>query len=99
MKALLAVVAVLAAVPAEARTDKIKVHGVSLEGNLEGNSPDRDVIVANRPTGGAGGPPGARSAPLREPLSRPLCPYPTYAKYDGSGDKSAAASFACVAPT
>jgi enterochelin esterase-like enzyme len=25
--------------------EKIKVHGVSLEGNLEGDSPDRDVIV------------------------------------------------------
>ncbi|MBT2135512.1 prolyl oligopeptidase family serine peptidase [Croceibacterium sp. LX-88] len=37
--------AALAAVPAEARTDKIKVHGASLEGNLEGNSPDRDVYV------------------------------------------------------
>src|SRR6187399_1814574 len=47
-KALLAGVAVLAALaaaPAEARTDKIKVHGASLEGNLEGNSPDRDVYV------------------------------------------------------
>lgn len=37
--------AALAAVPAEARTDKIKVHGASLEGNLEGNAPDRDVYV------------------------------------------------------
>ena len=25
--------------------ERIKVHGVSLEGNLEGDSPDRDVIV------------------------------------------------------
>ena len=33
------------AAPAEARTEKIKVHGASLEGNLEGNSPDRDVYV------------------------------------------------------
>ena len=37
--------AALVAVPAEARTDKIRVHGASLEGNLEGNSPDRDVYV------------------------------------------------------
>jgi enterochelin esterase-like enzyme len=47
-KALLASVAALAALtaaPAEARTDKIKVHGAALEGNLEGNSPDRDVYV------------------------------------------------------
>jgi len=26
-------------------TERVKVHGVSLEGNLEGDSPDRDVIV------------------------------------------------------
>lgn len=34
-----------AASPAEARTDKITVHGASLEGNLEGNSADRQVYV------------------------------------------------------
>jgi len=27
------------------RVERIKVHGVSLEGNLEGNAVDRDVIV------------------------------------------------------
>lgn len=48
LRALLASVAALAAIaatPVEARTDRIKVHGASLEGNLEGNSPDRDVYV------------------------------------------------------
>jgi len=40
-----AALATLVAIPAAARTDKIKVHGASLEGNLEGNSPDRDVYV------------------------------------------------------
>lgn len=35
----------LAAMPSEARTDRITVHGASLEGNLEGNSPDRQVLV------------------------------------------------------
>ena len=40
-----AALAAVAAAPADARTEKIKVHGVSLEGNLEGNSPDRDVYV------------------------------------------------------
>ena len=28
-------------------------------------------------------------------LSRPLCPYPQAAKYDGSGDLSKAESFSC----
>lgn len=40
-----AALAVIASAPAEARTERIKVHGASLEGNLEGNSPDRDVLV------------------------------------------------------
>jgi len=41
----LAALATFAAAPVEARTEKIKVHGAALEGNLEGNSPDRDVYV------------------------------------------------------
>jgi len=32
------------------------------------------------------------------PVSRPLCAYPQVAKYNGSGDSNAAASFACSAP-
>ena len=31
--------------PAQGTVEKIKVHGKSLEGNLEGDSPDRDVLV------------------------------------------------------
>ena len=31
-------------------------------------------------------------------LSRPLCPYPEYAKYDGSGDPKDAANWSCAAP-
>ncbi len=48
LKAILAgavALATLAAAPAEARTEKIKVHGASLEGNLEGNAIERDVYV------------------------------------------------------
>jgi len=40
-----AALAALVAAPADARTDKIKVHGAALEGNLEGNAADRDVYV------------------------------------------------------
>jgi enterochelin esterase-like enzyme len=38
------------AVPGQARTEKISVHGKSLEGNLEGNSTDRDVFVILPPS-------------------------------------------------
>jgi S-formylglutathione hydrolase len=31
------------------RVERIKVHGTSLEGNLEGDSPDRDVSICLRP--------------------------------------------------
>jgi hypothetical protein len=60
-----------------------------------GQAPDR--IVATRPTV-AGGPPGAPAGPPREPLSRPLCPYPQYARYNGAGDPDEAGSFTCVGP-
>ena len=31
-------------------------------------------------------------------LSRPLCPYPQYAKYKGTGELKDAANWACTAP-
>jgi len=58
-----------------------------------GTAPDR--ILAVRPAS-SGGPPGAPPPPPREPMSRPLCPYPMYAKYDGEGDPNAAENFTCT---
>ena len=43
------------------------------------------------------GPPGAQRAPAKG-FSRPACPYPQVAKYQGSGDTADAASFSCRAP-
>jgi S-formylglutathione hydrolase FrmB len=40
----------LAALPAAARVERVTVHGASLEGNLEGNSPDRTVFVVLPPS-------------------------------------------------
>jgi feruloyl esterase len=31
-------------------------------------------------------------------LSRPICPYPAYAEYDGSGNLNDASNWACTAP-
>jgi hypothetical protein len=56
-----------------------------------------DTIIATRTAGPAGGPPGAPPPTPRPPISRPLCPYPQYARYNGSGDPAAASSFSCVA--
>lgn len=55
------------------------------------------VIVATRGPA-TGGPPGAPPAPSRTPISRPLCPYPAYARYDGKGDAAQASSFVCTRP-
>ena len=44
------VLALVVAAPASARVEKITVHGVSLEGNLEGNSADRTVLVLLPPS-------------------------------------------------
>ncbi|MEO6389313.1 MAG: tannase/feruloyl esterase family alpha/beta hydrolase [Croceibacterium sp.] len=63
-----------------------------------GQAPNR--VLAVRPAStGAGGPPGAPPAPPREAISRPLCPYPAYAKYAGSGDAADEKSFTCALPT
>lgn len=37
-------------IPADITVDSIKVHGISLEGNLEGNSADRSVLVVLPPS-------------------------------------------------
>ncbi|MEO6042003.1 MAG: tannase/feruloyl esterase family alpha/beta hydrolase [Croceibacterium sp.] len=57
-----------------------------------------NMILATRGPAGPGGPPGAPPPPPRVPISRPLCPYPHYARYNGAGDPNAATSFTCAAP-
>jgi feruloyl esterase len=54
----------------------------------DGKAPD--AIVATRMPG----PPGAPALP---PMSRPLCPFPQVATYEGSGSTDEAASFMCAA--
>jgi len=54
-----------------------------------GPAPER--IVAKRDGG-----PAFPGAPALPPLSRPLCPFPQVARYDGSGAKDDAASFSCA---
>lgn len=49
-----------------------------------GKAPDR--LVAARVVGG------------ETEMTRPLCPYPELAKYDGAGDPNIADSFACASP-
>jgi hypothetical protein len=60
-----------------------------------GRAPNR--ILASRPTQVPTFP-GQPPQPPREPMARPLCPWPQVAKYDGSGDPMVADSFTCEAP-
>jgi hypothetical protein len=53
-----------------------------------GKAPER--IVATRT------PSPNPNAPKLPPISRPLCPYPTIAKYDGTGDVNSEKSFVCA---
>jgi feruloyl esterase len=66
-----------------AATDSWDGLGTLVEWVEQGKAPQR--IVAN----------GTAVFPQR---SRPLCPYPHYAQYDGSGDPESEASFVCRAP-
>ncbi|RYF32834.1 MAG: tannase/feruloyl esterase family alpha/beta hydrolase, partial [Comamonadaceae bacterium] len=59
-----------------------------------GNDPDRLVASARGP----GNPAGANAdlpADWSAKRTRPLCPYPLVARYDGSGSIESAASFSC----
>jgi len=40
--------------------------------------------------------PGVQPEMNENNFTRPLCPYPTYARYDGTGDINTAESFSCV---
>ena len=50
---------------------------------------ERGVVPVNQVVADTIGVPGR---------TRPLCEWPAYPRYNGSGDVNAAASFACVAP-
>jgi hypothetical protein len=61
-----------------------------------GVAPNR--LVAARPGEPAAGPPGAPPGQPRDPISRPLCPFPLYPAYSGEGDEADEANFTCANP-
>lgn len=69
--------------------------GIIDEWATTGLAPNR--IVATRPTE-VPAMPGAPASPPREPMSRPLCPWPQVAKYKGTGSTAEAENFACAMP-
>jgi feruloyl esterase len=65
-----------------------------------GAGPDRfDALTAMEQWVEQGKAPASMIATkANSPISRPLCAYPLIAKYNGTGDANAAASFSCSAP-
>jgi feruloyl esterase len=70
-----------------------------------GAGPERDVFAALERWVETGVAPdrligsGTVSDDATRPMTRPLCPYPQVATYNGSGDANDASSFACTVPT
>lgn len=60
----------------------------------KGQAPDR-VIASARGAGNAGGANADLPATWSPTRTRPLCPHPLAARYNGSGDMESAASFSC----
>lgn len=60
----------------------------------KGQAPDR-VIASARGAGNAGGANTDLPATWSPTRTRPLCPHPLAARYNGSGDMESAASFSC----
>jgi pimeloyl-ACP methyl ester carboxylesterase len=60
----------------------------------KGEAPDR-IVASARGAGNAGGVNADVPATWSPSRTRPLCPYPQVARYNGSGDIESAASFIC----
>jgi Tannase and feruloyl esterase len=67
-------------------TDQIDALGAMVAWVEGGQAPDRLLAAASA------------THPIMPGRTRPLCPYPQYAAYNGSGNVEDAASFSCVEP-
>lgn len=75
-------------------TDQFDMLAALVDWVEQGEAPDR-VIASARGAGNAGGVNAEVPAGWAPDRTRPLCPYPKVARYDGSGDVEEAGSFAC----
>jgi hypothetical protein len=75
-------------------TDRFDAFGALVEWVEKGSAPDRIVAAVN--------PANPSLDDLQTPVppnrTRPLCPYPLYARYEGSGSVDDAANFKCARP-
>ncbi|MFT3719644.1 tannase/feruloyl esterase family alpha/beta hydrolase [Pseudorhodoferax sp.] len=75
-------------------TDQFDMLAALVDWVEQGRAPDR-VIAGARGAGNAGGANADVPADWAADRTRPLCPYPLVARYDGSGDPERASSFRC----
>ncbi|MFS2204107.1 tannase/feruloyl esterase family alpha/beta hydrolase [Variovorax sp. Varisp36] len=68
--------------------DRVDLVGPMFDWIEKGVKPSSKKIVATN----------SLAAPGTKAMQRPLCKYPQYAKYNGSGDPDAESSFICTAP-
>lgn len=78
-------------------TDQADYLGPLVAWVEQGVAPDRIVATA-RGAGNAGGVNGEVPASWAPDRTRPLCPFPAVARYDGTGDVERAESWQCVSP-
>ncbi|QFZ87611.1 tannase/feruloyl esterase family alpha/beta hydrolase [Variovorax paradoxus] len=75
-------------------TDQYDALAVLVDWVEKGIAPDRIIATARGP-GNPGGANSAVPASWTPDRTRPLCPYPQVARYNGSGDSERAESFSC----
>ena len=84
-------------------TPGVNHGGEGVMGNGQPVPSDVDLLAALDSWSDKGQAPGTltqvtqeKDAPFKVVASRPMCLYPTYPRYDGKGDPTAAASFTCA---
>ena len=76
-------------------TDRFDAFTAMVDWVEKGDAPDRIIASANPANPGL----DDLMTPVPVTRTRPLCPYPRYARYVGSGSVDEAANFKCVLPT
>jgi hypothetical protein len=75
-------------------TDRFDAFAAIVDWVEEGHAPDRILAAANPANPSL----DDLATPVSPTRTRPLCPYPRYARYVGSGNSNDAANFECALP-
>jgi feruloyl esterase len=75
-------------------TDRFDVFSALVDWVENGKAPDRIIASVNPANPGL----DDLMTPISPTRTRPLCPYPRYARYQGAGSIDDAANFECALP-